>query len=61
MNFVNFTDPSRPRIPKVSSKYLQSLAHSNAFLPSKDPCENGEEGEEEGNGWEDEDVEITIV
>lgn len=31
LHFVNYTDPSRPRIPKASAKFYASITRCNGF------------------------------
>ena len=41
LHSVDFNDPSRPRTPKESAKYMGKLAAANAFIESDGPCNNG--------------------
>lgn len=50
LHFVNYTDPSLPRIPKASAKFFASVARCNGFpdpAAGPHPClqPEGEEGE----------------
>lgn len=33
LHFVNFSDPSRPRVPKASARFFRDLIINNGFYP----------------------------
>ena len=37
-HYVDFTDPSRARVPKASSEYYGDIARANGFADTGKPC-----------------------